>query len=53
VLKDNKLLVMANDIGGLCPIAISKVFFQFISRSIVLQLWRCFRNIYPPINLEN
>jgi hypothetical protein len=43
VLGANKLLAMAQDIGGLCPIIISKVFFQLISRSIILQLWGPFR----------
>jgi hypothetical protein len=39
MLGANKLLAMAKDISGLCPIAISEVFLQFISHSIVLQLW--------------
>jgi hypothetical protein len=39
MLGVNKLLAMTKDISGLCPIVISDVFFQFISHSIVLQLW--------------
>jgi len=37
MLGANKLLVMVKDIGGLRPIFVNNVFFQFISRSIVLQ----------------
>jgi hypothetical protein len=37
------LLAMAKDICGHCSIAISKVFFRFISHSIVLQLWGLFQ----------
>jgi hypothetical protein len=36
MLVVNKLLVITKDIGGFCPIAISKMFFQLINRSIVL-----------------
>jgi hypothetical protein len=36
MLGANRLLAMAKDIGGLHPIAIGKVFFLLISRSIVL-----------------
>jgi hypothetical protein len=43
---------MAKDIKGLCPITIGEVFFQLISRSIVLQLWRSFQEHLSPINLE-
>jgi hypothetical protein len=39
MLRVNKLLAMAKDISGLCPIVISEVFLHFISHSIVLQLW--------------
>jgi hypothetical protein len=42
MLGANRLLVMAKDIGGFHTILISKVFFQLISRSIVLQLWGLF-----------
>ncbi len=38
VLGANRLLAMVKDIGGLHPIVVGKVFFQLISRSIVLQL---------------
>jgi len=38
VLRVNKLLAMAKNIDGLCLIVVNKVFFQFISYSIVLQL---------------
>ncbi len=37
MLGANKLLVMAKDISGLHLIVVSEVFFQLISRSIVLQ----------------
>ncbi len=36
MLGAKRLLAMAKDIGGLHPIAIGKVFFLLISRSIVL-----------------
>ncbi len=36
MLRVNKLLIMAKDISGLCPIIIGKVFLQFINHSIVL-----------------
>jgi hypothetical protein len=36
VLGANGLLVMAKDIGGLCPIVAGKMFFQLINRSIIL-----------------
>jgi hypothetical protein len=36
VLGVNRLLAMAKDIGGLCPIATRKVFFRLINLSIVL-----------------
>jgi hypothetical protein len=36
MLGVSKLLAMAKNIGGLCPIAIGKVFFWLISHSIVL-----------------
>ncbi len=38
VLWANKLLAMAKDIGGFCPITTCEVFFQLINCSIVLQL---------------
>jgi hypothetical protein len=38
VLGVSKLLAMAKDTGGLCPIAIGEVFLRFINCSIVLQL---------------
>ncbi len=43
MLRGNKLLEMAKDIGGLCFIVICKMFFQFISHSIVLQVERSFQ----------
>ncbi len=43
VLGANRLLVMAKDIGGLCPIIMGEVFFQRINHSIVLQLWGPFQ----------
>jgi hypothetical protein len=38
VLRASRLLAMAKDIGGLRHIIIGEMFFQLISRSIVLQL---------------
>jgi hypothetical protein len=38
MLRVNRLLAMAKDIGGLHPIAIGEVFFQLINHSIVLSL---------------
>ncbi len=48
VLGVNILLAMAKDICGHCSIAISKVLFRFISRSIVLQLWGLFQEHLSP-----
>jgi hypothetical protein len=48
VLGANKLLAMAKDIGGLCPIAIGEVFLQLISRSTILQLWGPFQKHLSP-----
>jgi hypothetical protein len=48
VLGANKLLAMAKDISGLCPITIGEMFFQLISRSIVLQLRRSFQEHLSP-----
>jgi hypothetical protein len=42
VLGASKLLAMAKDFGNFRPIVIGEVFFRFISRSIVLQLWGLF-----------
>jgi hypothetical protein len=39
VLEATRLLSMAKDSGGFRPIAISKVFYLFISYSIVFHLW--------------
>jgi len=36
VLGVNRLLAMAKDIGGLCPIATKEVFFRLINLFIVL-----------------
>jgi hypothetical protein len=36
VLGVNKLLALAKDIGGFRPIIVGEVFFQLISRSIIL-----------------
>jgi hypothetical protein len=36
MLGANKLLVMANDIGGFRPIVVGEVFLRLINRSIVL-----------------
>jgi hypothetical protein len=52
MLRTRKLLIMAKDTGGLCLILVGKAFLQLINRSIVLQLWGCFKSIYPSINLE-
>jgi hypothetical protein len=52
MLGANKLLLIAKDTNGLCFIVVSKVFFLFINRSIILQLWGPFRNTYPPISLD-
>jgi hypothetical protein len=53
MLRANKLLAMAKDTNDLHFIIVGEVFFRHISCSIVLQFfWGCFKNIYPPINLE-
>jgi hypothetical protein len=36
MLGVNKLLTMAKDISGLCPVTIGKVFFRYINHYIVL-----------------
>jgi len=36
VLGVSRLLVMANDTKGLCPIILGEMFFRFISYSIIL-----------------
>jgi hypothetical protein len=43
VLGVSRLLAMVRDISGLHPIAISKMFLQLISHSIILQLWGPFQ----------
>ncbi len=48
MLGANKLLAMAKDIEGLCLIVVNEVFFQLISRSIVLQLWVSFQKHLSP-----
>jgi hypothetical protein len=48
VLGVNKLLGMTKNIGGLHLIAVCKVFFRFISCSIVLQLQRLFQKHLSP-----
>ncbi len=48
LLGANRLLAMANDMGGFCPIIVGEVFFQFISHSYSFE--GHFRSIYPLIN---
>jgi hypothetical protein len=48
MLGVNRLLVMAKDIGGLCPVVVNKVFFLLIIRSIVLKLQRSFQEHLSP-----
>jgi len=48
VLETNRLLAMAKDIAGLHTIAVSKVFFQIINHSIVLQLRRSLQEHLSP-----
>ncbi len=48
----SRLLVIAKDIGGIRPIAVSKVFFRLISCSIILQLEGPFYKHLFPISLE-
>ncbi len=48
VLGANKLLAMIKNIGGFHPIVIGKVFLQFISQSIVLQLRGSFQEHPSP-----
>ncbi len=43
MLKVSKLLIMAKDIGGLCPIVVNEMFLQFINRSIILYLQGLFQ----------
>jgi hypothetical protein len=43
---------MANNTSDFHPIIVREIFFQLISRSIVLQLWGYFKSTYAPINLE-
>ncbi len=50
MLEVNILLAMAKDTGGLRPIAVSKVFLQVTPLSY--SFMGCFKNTYPPINLE-
>jgi hypothetical protein len=38
MLRANKLLAMAKNIGNFHPIVVGEVFFRLINRSIVLQL---------------
>ncbi len=52
VLGVSRLLVMTKDTNGLRLIIVGKVFFRFISRSIVQQLWGPFRSMYLHISLE-
>jgi hypothetical protein len=52
VLGVSRLLEMAKDTSGLRFIVVCKVFFQFISHSIVLQLQGLFQKHLSPINLE-
>jgi hypothetical protein len=48
VLGVSKLLTMAKETGGFSPIAVSKMFFQLISHSIVLQLRGPFQEHVSP-----
>jgi len=48
MLGVSKLLAMAKDTEGLCFIIVNEVFFQFISHSIVLQLWVSFQKHLSP-----
>ncbi len=43
VLGVSILLAMAKDTSGFCLIIVGEVFFQFLNRSIVLQLWGSFQ----------
>jgi hypothetical protein len=48
MLVANRLLAMAKDICGLCPIAVSEMFIQLINRSIILQLRGPFQEHLSP-----
>jgi hypothetical protein len=52
VLRISKLLEMVKDTGGHGFITVGKVFLQFISHSIVIQLGRSFQEHLSPISLE-
>ncbi len=52
VLGVNKLLVMAKDTSGLCPIAIGEAFFNLLVVALSYNFEGHFKNTYPPINLE-
>jgi hypothetical protein len=48
MLGANRLLAMAKETGGFSPITVTKMFFQLISHSIVLQLWGPFQEHLSP-----
>jgi hypothetical protein len=48
MLKANKLLAMAKDIGGFYSIVVSEMFFQFTNHSIVRQFWGSFQEHLSP-----
>jgi len=48
VLGASRLLAMAKETGGFFLIVVSKMFFQLINRSIVLQLWGLFQEHLSP-----
>jgi len=48
VLGVSKLLAMAKDTGGFCPITVGEVFFRLINYSIVLQLQGPFHEHLSP-----
>ncbi len=48
MLGVSRLLVMAKDTSGLCPIAINKLFFWLINCSIVLRFYGSFQEHPPP-----
>ncbi len=52
MLGVSRLLVMAKDIGGLCPIVIGEVFFDLLVVPLFYNFKGCFKNTYSPINLE-
>jgi hypothetical protein len=52
MLWANRLLAMAKNIGGLCPIIISEVFFDLLVIPLSFNFKGHFKSTYPPISLE-